>query len=116
MPARAHSQTSPLLPSFGIVPNMPKSGRKAAATTVPKNTSVALDPRSQAFIRAQLDAGEYASASDVMREALRRFESDKAKEEAFYAALRRGMDSPRAPEGVFERLREKFPRGKATRT
>lgn len=93
---------------------MSKRKPKATAKTFPKNTSIALDERSQAFIREQVDAGEYASASELMRDALRRLEAEKKKENAFYAALRRGIESPLAPPGTFERVRAKYPRGKTS--
>lgn len=93
---------------------MSKQEPKSVAKVIPKNTSIALDERSQAFIREQVDAGEYASASELMRDALRRLEAEKKRELAFYAALRRGIESPLASPGTFERIRAKYPRGKAS--
>ena len=44
-----------------------------------KNTSISLTERHQEYLRAKVESGEFASASEVIREALRRAEEQDAK-------------------------------------
>lgn len=83
---------------------MTKRAHAATDRTPSKNTSLSLGERHEAFIRLQVDSGQYATASEVVRDALRRMELEKRKEEAFYAALDHGMNSPRAEPGALDRL------------
>jgi antitoxin ParD1/3/4 len=72
-----------------------------------KNTSILLGEHFEAFISQQVETGAYASASEVVREALRNMESQKRKEEGLLAALDAGLASPRAMPGTFKRIRAK---------
>ncbi len=70
----------------------------------------------ETFIKAQIQQGRYASASEVIREGLRTLEEREKyralKLEALRAALQKGADSgPGIPaEEVFSRLRAKYQR------
>lgn len=58
-----------------------------------KNTSVALgDPFIQ-FARRKVESGEFATTSEVVREAMRRYMADDVKLEALRAAIQEGIDS-----------------------
>lgn len=72
---------------------------------MPSNTTVSLEPHHEAFIRAQIESGEYASVSEVVRAALQLMEQQKRQEADLHKALRVGMQSERAVPWVFERLR-----------
>lgn len=72
-----------------------------------KNTSVILGDHFEAFIAEQLEGGQYANASEVVREALRYLEAQKKKEKALLEALDAGLASKRAKPGVFARVRAK---------
>ena len=60
---------------------------------MPKNTSVSLGDHFTTFIEAQVTAGRYSSATDVVRAALRLLEDDEAKLSALRAALIEGETS-----------------------
>ena len=60
---------------------------------MPKNTSVILGDRFEAFIGEQVDEGRYASASEVIRAGLRLLEVENAKLVALRAALKDGEAS-----------------------
>lgn len=65
---------------------------------MPKNTSISLGDHFNAFIEAQLSAGRYGSASDVVRAGLRLLEDQETKLAALRAALIEGEESgPSAP-------------------
>ena len=72
--------------------------------------SVALTPEMAAMMRQVVDSGEYASASEVMREALRDWKFRRAQREQAIDELRRQWDagiasgSAQDGEAVFERL------------
>lgn len=72
-----------------------------------KNTSIVLGEHFEAFIAEQLEGGQYANASEVVREALRYLEAQKTKEKALLDALDAGLASKRAKPGVFARVRAK---------
>ena len=55
-----------------------------------KNTSISLSPHFQDFIDSQVKAGHYASASEVMRAALRMFEERTTKLDHLRAELAKG--------------------------
>jgi antitoxin ParD1/3/4 len=55
-------------------------------------TSLSLGPHWEAYIKAQVESGRYASASEVMREALRLQEAREAKLEKLSAHLKEGYD------------------------
>ena len=52
-----------------------------------KNTSFSIDEHFSGFIQAQVDAGRYSSASDVVRASLRLLEEQESKLAALRAAL-----------------------------
>lgn len=65
------------------------------------------------FIRQQIESGRYASASEVVREALRALEGrERLREieiEEYRAKIREGIESPALPaEDVFVRLEAKY--------
>lgn len=72
-----------------------------------KNTSVALgDPFIQ-FARRKVESGEFATTSEVVREAMRRYVAEDAKLEALRQAIREGEESgPPEPFDFEEFLRD----------
>jgi len=58
-----------------------------------KNTSFSLGEHFVSFIEAQVNAGRYGSASDVVRAGLRLLEEDTARLEALQQALIEGEKS-----------------------
>jgi antitoxin ParD1/3/4 len=64
---------------------------------MPRNTSVSLGEHFTGFISAQVEAGRYGSASDVIRAGLRLLEEHEARVRALQAALEEG-DTSGAPE------------------
>ena len=72
-----------------------------------KTTSLILGEHFEGFIQSKVESGEYATASEVIREALRDFEREDAKEKAVLAELDRAVASGRAKPGVFARIRNK---------
>ncbi|WP_274630843.1 type II toxin-antitoxin system ParD family antitoxin [Arvimicrobium flavum] len=78
---------------------------------MPRNTSVSLGEHFAGFIDDQLRAGRYASASDVVRAALRLLEEHETKVEALRAALIEGEQSgPALPfdsDAFLKRMHEK---------
>lgn len=58
-----------------------------------KNTSVLLGEHFDNFINEQVKTGKYASASEVMRAALRMFEREETKKEQLIKALIKGEKS-----------------------
>ena len=85
-------------------------------TTVEK-LSVALTPEMAAMVKDAVRRGEYASASEVFRDALRYWKAHQDAREREVAELRRlwqeGIASGPSEEGlvVFERLRRRYPQG-----
>lgn len=63
-------------------------------------TSLSLDPHWEAYIKAQVESGRYASASEMMREALRLQEAREAKLEKLRAHLKEGYDQAKRGEFV----------------
>lgn len=55
-------------------------------------TSFTLTEHFEAYIRAQVETGRYATASDVMRDALRLHEARQKKLDALRAHLQEGID------------------------
>ena len=60
---------------------------------MPRNTSVSLGDHFATFIDAQVRAGRYSSASDVVRAGLRLLEEHEARVRALEAALIEGEQS-----------------------
>ena len=56
------------------------------------STSFSLGPYWDEFIKAQVAEGRYGSASEVVREALRRMEEEHKKFEALKAHIQEGLD------------------------
>jgi antitoxin ParD1/3/4 len=76
-------------------------------------SSYAIGDHFEQFIRKQVDGGRYASASEVVREALRVLEGrERMREielEEFRFKIREGLDSPAlAAADVFQRLEAKY--------
>ena len=63
-----------------------------------KNTSISLGDHFEAYARRKVDSGEYATISEVIRDALRRAEEREKRIEALDAALQEGLDSGPAEE------------------
>ncbi len=72
-----------------------------------KTTSLILGSHFEAYIRERVESGAYASASEVIREALRAHEAEAVKERAVERELDEALASGRASPGVFARLRKK---------
>ena len=58
-----------------------------------KTTSVPLDDNSAQFVKDQVSSGRYASAGDVVREALELMQEREIKLQALRQALQEGLDS-----------------------
>jgi antitoxin ParD1/3/4 len=69
--------------------------------------NISLTPEMDEFVEDRVKSGKYANASEVFRAGLRALEEvekeDAAQIEAIRAALKVGMNSGIAPDGVFER-------------
>lgn len=73
-----------------------------------RTTSFTLGEALDGFVREQVESGAYASASEVVREALTRLAEEQRKEEAVLAALDQGTSSGRARHGTFARTRRRY--------
>ena len=60
-----------------------------------KNTSILLGEHFEKFITSEISAGRYASASEVVRTALRMLQSEEEKKSILLKALIRGEKSKR---------------------
>jgi antitoxin ParD1/3/4 len=60
-----------------------------------KNTSILLGEHFEKFITSKVSSGKYASASEVVRTALRMLESEEEKKSVLLKALVRGEKSKR---------------------
>ena len=74
---------------------------------MPKTTSIILGETVESFIQEKVASGQYASASEVIREAMRAFQREDEKERAVLSELDRALKSPRAKADVFKRLRKR---------
>jgi antitoxin ParD1/3/4 len=70
-----------------------------------RTTSFVLGQELEEFVHEQVDSGAYASASEVVRDALTRLATERQKEVAVLRALDAGVKSGRAKPGVFNRVR-----------
>lgn len=59
-----------------------------------KNTSISLGERYEAYARQKVESGEFASVSEVIREALRLHEEQSVYREKLLEALDTGLASP----------------------
>jgi antitoxin ParD1/3/4 len=80
-----------------------------------RTTSFTLGSDLEAFVRDQVERGAYTSASEVLREALRRMAEEERKEQVLLAALDEGVASGRAKPGVWERVEARARRTRAKR-
>jgi len=58
-----------------------------------KNTSILLGDYFNTFINRQVNSGKYASASEVVRTALRLLEYEETKKDELIKALKKGEES-----------------------
>lgn len=56
-------------------------------------TSVSLGEHWEAFLRAQVETGRFATISEVLRESLRQMELRESRVSALRAAIQEGIDS-----------------------
>lgn len=63
-------------------------------------TSLSLSPHFEAYIKKQVESGRYASASEVIRDALRDHQADQEKLERLRAHLKEGSDQARRGESI----------------
>jgi len=80
-----------------------------------RTTSFTLGGDLEEFVREKVDSGAYSSASEVLREALRRMADEERKEQELLAALDAGTASRRAKPGVWERVHAKVRRATTKR-
>ncbi len=71
-----------------------------------KNTSVLIGDHFESFIGEQLESGRFASASEVVRAALRMFEEEQRKKDRLLEALEEGERSGFIEFDPDERLKE----------
>ncbi len=72
---------------------------------MPRNTSFILGDHFDAFVGAQIQAGRYANATDVIRSGLRLLEEHEQKVEALRHALIEGEESGVAGPLDMEKIR-----------
>lgn len=75
--------------------------------------NVSLTPELDKFVMSKVESGEYASASEVIRDGLRMLraaeQAHQAKLEALREEIRKGIDSPhRDGEEVMRELKAKY--------
>jgi antitoxin ParD1/3/4 len=78
-----------------------------------RTTSFTLGKDLEDFVRQKVDSGAYSSASEVLREALKRMAEEERKERELLVALDAGLASRRAKPRVWERVNEKVRRARA---
>jgi antitoxin ParD1/3/4 len=74
-----------------------------------KNTSVALGEKWMDYTRAQVDAGDYDSTSEVIRDALRLHEERSVYKSKLLEAIDEGLASPLVDFDMRAWIDEKFP-------
>ncbi|WP_285709514.1 type II toxin-antitoxin system ParD family antitoxin [Erythrobacter oryzae] len=67
-----------------------------------KNTSISLGDHYEAYARRKVESGEFATISEVIRDALRRAEEREKRIAALDAALEEGLNSGPAEEFDFD--------------
>jgi antitoxin ParD1/3/4 len=67
-----------------------------------KNTSISLGEHYEAFVRRKVESGEFATISEVIRDALGRAEEREKRIAALDAALEEGLNSGPAEEFDFD--------------
>jgi len=72
-----------------------------------RTTSFTLGEELDGFVREQVHSGAYASASEVVRDALARLADEQRKEASVLAALDHGTASGRARPGTFARVKRR---------
>lgn len=80
-----------------------------------RTTSFSLGEDLEAFVREKVDSGAFSSASEVLREALRRMAEEERKERDLLAALDAGLASRRAKPGIWDRVNAKVRRTQVKR-
>ena len=80
-----------------------------------RTTSFTLGEDLEKFVRQKVESGDFPSASEVLREALRRMAEEERKERDLLAALDAGLASRRAKPGVWERVDARVRRAQAKR-
>lgn len=73
-----------------------------------KNTSILLTPYYEKLIAKGVKSGEYSSASEVVREALRLWAERAEKKKALKKAIQEGLDSGIAEDFTFDGFIEKM--------
>ena len=76
---------------------------------VKKNTSIALGEHWMDYTRAQVDAGDYDSTSEVIRDALRLHEERSAFKSKLLEAIDEGLASPLVDFDMRSWIDENFP-------
>lgn len=75
-----------------------------------KNTSISLTERHQKYLQAKVESGEFASVSEVVRDALRRLEERDRRIAHLQELIREGEESgPAVPFDWDVFMAEKFP-------
>ena len=59
-----------------------------------------LSPEMETFIKSQVASGSYGNATEVIRDAIRRMQSDEVRVEAWRAAIKQGDDELDRGEGI----------------
>lgn len=77
---------------------------------MPRNTSVTIGDHFTRFIDEQVEAGRYASASEVVRAGLRLLEDHEAKLKALHALLEEGLNSGPAEPFDFDEFKKEMRR------
>ena len=77
-----------------------------------RTTSFTLGAELERYVRAKVESGAYATASEVLREALTRMADEDRKEQALLAALDAGLASRRAKPGAWDRVNAKVRRAR----
>jgi antitoxin ParD1/3/4 len=80
-----------------------------------RTTSFSLGEELEKFVRDKVESGDFSSASEVLREALRQMAEEERKERALLSALDAGLASRRAKPGVWDRVEAKVRRARVKR-